>query len=45
MHVRIDYVDMESEFKMVKMILEEKRHEKVEKKRYLSLSSLLHEMK
>ena len=44
MHIRIDYVDMESEFKMAKMILEEKRHEKVEKK-YLSLSSLLHEMK
>ncbi|SFV66620.1 MoxR-like ATPase in aerotolerance operon [hydrothermal vent metagenome] len=29
MHIRIDYVDMESEFKMVKMILDEKRHEKV----------------
>ncbi len=33
MHIRIDYVDMESEFKMVKMVLEEKRHEKVEKKK------------
>jgi MoxR-like ATPase len=33
MHIRIDYVDMESEFKMVKMILEEKRHEKVEKQK------------
>ncbi len=29
MHIRIDYVDMDSEFKMVKMILDEKRHEKV----------------
>jgi len=28
MHVKIDYVDMESEFKMVKMILDEKQHEK-----------------
>ena len=28
MHVRIDYVDMASEFKMVKMVLDEKRHEK-----------------
>ena len=28
MHIRIDYIDMESEFKMVKMILDEKRHEK-----------------
>jgi len=28
MHIHIDYVDMESEFQMVKMIQEEKRHEK-----------------
>ena len=28
MHIKIDYVDMESEFKMVKMVKEEKRHEK-----------------
>jgi len=28
MHIQIDYVDMESEFKMVKMVLDEKRHEK-----------------
>lgn len=30
MHIRIDYVDMDSEFKMVKLILDEKRHEKIE---------------
>ncbi len=30
MHIKIDYVDMESEFKMVKMIKEEKRHAKVQ---------------
>jgi len=30
MHIRIDYVDMDSEFKMVKLILDEKRHEKTE---------------
>lgn len=29
MHISIDYVDMESEFQMVKMVKEEKRHEKV----------------
>lgn len=28
MHVRIDYVDMASEFKMVKLVLDEKRHKK-----------------
>jgi len=28
MHITIDYVDMESEFQMVKMIKEEKRHDK-----------------
>ncbi|MBA1421422.1 MAG: AAA family ATPase [Epsilonproteobacteria bacterium] len=28
MHVRIDYVDMASEFKMVKLVLNEKRHKK-----------------
>ena len=28
MHINIDYVDMESEFQMVKMIKEEKRHDK-----------------
>ena len=33
MHIRIDYINMESEFKMVKMILEERRHEKVEKQK------------
>jgi len=29
MHIKIDYVDMESEFKMIRMIQNEKRHEKV----------------
>jgi MoxR-like ATPase len=33
MHIHIDYVDMESEFKMVKMILDEKRHDKVVEKK------------
>ncbi len=28
MHVRIDYVDMASEFKMVQLVLDEKRHKK-----------------
>ena len=28
MHVRIDYIDMASEFKMVKLVLDEKRHKK-----------------
>ena len=30
MHIKIGYVDMESEYKMVQMILDEKRHKKVE---------------
>jgi len=29
MHIKIDYADMESEYKMVKMVKEEKRHENV----------------
>ena len=33
MHIKIDYVDMESEFKMVKMVKEEKRHEKAKAKK------------
>ncbi len=33
MHIKIDYVNMESEFQMVKMVKEEKRHEKVKHKK------------
>ena len=33
MHITIDYVDMESEFQMVKMIKEEKRQDKVAKQK------------
>ncbi len=33
MHVKIDYVDMESEFRMVKMIKEEKRHDKADQQK------------
>ena len=33
MHIKIDYVDMESEFQMVKMVKEEKRHEKAKAKK------------
>ena len=38
MHIKIDYVDMESEFKMVKMVKEEKHHEK---KQYRKISQEL----
>jgi len=33
MHVKIDYVNMESEFQMVKMIKDEKRHRKVKQRK------------
>ena len=33
MHIKIDYVNMESEFQMVKMIKDEKRHKKVKQRK------------